>query len=207
MDAEALVFVVDDDASLRASLQDLLESVGLRVAACASAQEFLRRPRPEAPSCLVLDVRLPGLSGLDLQKQIAEGDRDMPIIFITGHGDIPMTVQAMKAGAVEFLTKPFRDQELLDAVHQALARDRHARAQRAEMATLRHRFDTLTPRQRDVLARMVAGRLNKQIAGELGTSEATVKTHRKQVMAKMRAESLADLIRMADQLRLLPPKS
>ena len=135
MDAEALVFVVDDDASLRASLQDLLESVGLRVAACASAQEFLRRPRPEAPSCLVLDVRLPGLSGLDLQKQMVEGDRDMPIIFITGHGDIPMTVQAMKAGAVEFLTKPFRDQELLDAVHQALARARHARAQRAELAS------------------------------------------------------------------------
>lgn len=207
MDAEALVFVVDDDASLRASLQDLLESVGLRVAACASAQEFLRRPRPEAPSCLVLDVRLPGLSGLDLQKQMAEGDRDMPIIFITGHGDIPMTVQAMKAGAVEFLTKPFRDQDLLDAVHQALARARHARAQRAEMAALRRRFDTLTPRQRDVLARMVAGLLNKQIAGELGTSEATVKTHRKQVMAKMRAESLADLIRIADQLGLLPPKS
>lgn len=207
MDAEALVFVVDDDASLRASLQDLLESVGLRVVAYASAQEFLRRPRPEVPSCLVLDVRLPGLSGLDLQKQIAEGDQDMPIIFITGHGDIPMTVQAMKAGAVEFLTKPFRDQDLLDAVHQALARARHVRAQRAEMTALRRRFDTLTPRQRDVLVRMVAGRLNKQIAGELGTSEATVKTHRKQVMAKMRAESLADLIRIADQLGLLPPKS
>ena len=207
MDAEALVFVVDDDASLRASLQDLLESVGLRVAACASAQEFLRRSRPDVPSCLVLDVRLPGLSGLDLQKQMAEGDRDMPIIFITGHGDIPMTVQAMKAGAVEFLTKPFRDQDLLDAVHQALARDRHARAQQAERAALRRRFDALTPRQRDVLARMVAGLLNKQIAGELGTSEATVKTHRKQVMAKMRAESLADLIRIADQLGLLPPKS
>jgi FixJ family two-component response regulator len=155
----------------------------------------------------VLDVRLPGLSGLDLQKQIAEGDRDMPIIFITGHGDIPMTVQAMKAGAVEFLTKPFRDQELLDAVHQALARDRQARAQRAQREALRRRFDTLTPRQRDVLARMVAGRLNKQIAGELGTSEATVKTHRQQVMAKMRAASLADLIRIADQLGLLPLKS
>jgi FixJ family two-component response regulator len=181
--------------------------VGLRVAAYASAQEFLRRPRPEVPSCLVLDVRLPGLSGLDLQTQMAEGDRDMPIIFITGHGDIPMTVQAMKAGAVEFLTKPFRDQELLDAVHQALARDRQARAQRAQREALRRRFDTLTPRQRDVLARMVAGRLNKQIAGELGTSEATVKTHRQQVMAKMRAESLADLIRIADQLGLLPLKS
>ena len=206
-DTEALVFVVDDDAPMRESLKNLLRSVGLRVEAFASAQEFLRSPRPDVPGCLVLDVRLPGLSGLDLQQQLAEGDRDMPIIFITGHGDIPMTVQAMKAGAVEFLTKPFRDQDLLDAVHQALARDRHARAQRAEMPALRRRFDTLTPRQRDVLARMVAGLLNKQIAGELGTSEATVKTHRKQVMAKMRAESLADLIRIADQLGLLPPKS
>ena len=207
MDAEALVFVVDDDASLRASLQDLLESVGLQVVACASAQEFLRRPRPEGPSCLVLDVRLPGLSGLELQRQLAAGDRDMPIIFITGHGDIPMSVQAMKAGAVEFLPKPFRDQDLLDAIHQALARDRQARAQRAQREALRRRFDTLTPRQREVMACMVAGRLNKQIAGELGTSEATVKTHRQQVMAKMRAESLADLIRLADQLGLLPPKS
>ena len=206
-DAEALVFVVDDDASLRASLEDLLGSVGLRVAAFASAQEFLRRPRPEGPSCLVLDVRLPGLSGLELQRQLAQGDRDMPIIFITGHGDIPMSVQAMKAGAVEFLPKPFREQDLLDAIHQALARDRQAREQRAQREALRRRFDTLTPRQRDVLARMVAGRLNKQIAGELGTSEATVKTHRQQVMAKMRAESLADLIRIADQLGLLPPKS
>jgi len=207
MDAEALVFVVDDDASLRASLQDLLESVGLRVAACASAQEFLRSPRPEGPSCLVLDVRLPGLSGLELQQRLAPGDLALPIIFITGHGDIPMSVQAMKAGAVDFLSKPFRDQDLLDAVHQALARDRDARAQRAERAALRRRFEALTPRQRDVMARMVAGLLTKQIAGELGTSEATVKTHRKQVMAKMRAESLADLIRIADQLGLLPPKS
>jgi len=206
-DAEALVFVVDDDASLRASLQDLLESVGLRVAACASAQEFLRCPPPEGPSCLVLDVRLPGLSGLELQQRLAAGDLALPIIFITGYGDIPMSVQAMKAGAVEFLTKPFRDQDLLDAVHQALARDRQARAQRAERAALRRRFEALTPRQRDVMALMVAGLLNKQIAGELGTSEATVKTHRKQVMAKMRAESLADLIRIADQLGLLPPKS
>ena len=165
------------------------------------------RPRPAGPSCLVLDVRLPGLSGLELQRQLAAGDRDMPIIFITGHGDIPMSVQAMKAGAVEFLPKPFRDQDLLDAIHQALARDRHAREQRAQREALRRRFDTLTPRQRDVMARMVAGRLNKQIAGELGTSEATVKTHRQQVMAKMRAQSLADLIRLADQLGLLPPKS
>jgi RNA polymerase sigma factor (sigma-70 family) len=207
MDAETLVFVVDDDASLRASLQDLLESVGLRVAACASAQEFLRCPPPEGPSCLVLDVRLPGLSGLELQQRLAAGDLALPIIFITGYGDIPMSVQAMKAGAVEFLTKPFRDQDLLDAIHQALARDRQAREQRAQREALRRRFDTLTPRQREVMARMVAGRLNKQIAGELGTSEATVKTHRQQVMAKMRAESLADLIRIADQLGLLPPKS
>jgi FixJ family two-component response regulator len=206
-DAEALVFVVDDDASQRTSLQDLLESVGLRVAACASAQDFLRRPRPEGPSCLVLDVRLPGLSGLELQQELARGAVQMPIIFITGHGDIPMSVQAMKAGAVDFLSKPFRDQELLDAVHQALARDRHARAQRAQVEELRRRFAALTPRQRDVMARMVGGLLTKQIAGELGTSEATVKTHRKQVMAKMRAESLADLIRIADQLDLLPPKS
>ena len=206
-DTEALVFVVDDDASLRASLQDLLESVGLRVAACASAQEFLRRPRPEGPSCLVLDVRLPGLSGLELQQELAKGDLAMPIIFITGHGDIPMSVQAMKAGAIDFLSKPFRDQDLLDAVHQALARARHAHAQRAKVEELRRRFAALTPRQRDVMTRMVAGRLTKQIAGELGTSEATVKTHRKQVMAKMRAESLADLISIADQLGLLPPKS
>jgi FixJ family two-component response regulator len=207
MDAEALVFVVDDDASLRESLQDLLGSVGLRVVAFASAQEFLRSPRPEVPSCLVLDVRLPGLSGLELQQRLGAGDLALPIIFITGHGDIPMSVQAMKAGAVEFLPKPFREQDLLDAIHQALARDRHAREQRAQMAALRRRFDALTPRQRDVMAHMVAGLLNKQIAGALGTSEATVKTHRQQVMAKMQAESLADLIRIADQLGLLPPKS
>jgi FixJ family two-component response regulator len=167
MDAEALVFVVDDDAALRASLQDLLESVGLRVAACASAQAFLRSPRPEGPGCLVLDVRLPGLSGLDLQQQMAEGDRDRPIIFMTGHGDIPMTVQAMKAGAVEFLTKPFRDQALLDAIQQALARDRHAREQRATSEALRRRYGALTPREREVMALVVAGLLNKQIAGEL----------------------------------------
>jgi FixJ family two-component response regulator len=207
MDTEALVCVVDDDASLRASLQDLLESVGLRVAAFASAQEFLRSTRPEVPSCLVLDVRLPGLSGLELQQQLVADDLAIPIIFITGHGDIPMSVQAMKAGAAEFLPKPFREQDLLDAVHQALARDRLARAQQAERAALRRRFDALTPRQRDVMAHMVAGLLNKQIAGALGTSEATVKTHRQHVMAKMGAESLAALIGMADTLGLLPPKS
>ena len=167
MDAEALVFIVDDDAPMRESLQNLLRSVGLRVEAFASAQEFLHRPRPELPSCLVLDVRLPGLSGLDLQQQMAEGDRDMPIVFITGHGDIPMTVQAMKAGAVEFLTKPFRDQEVLDAIQQALARDRTARAQRAQSEELRRRYGALTPREREVMALVVAGLLNKQLAGEL----------------------------------------
>jgi len=206
-DADALVFVVEDDAPLRESLQDLLRSVGLRVAAFASAQEFLHSKRPEVPGCLVLDVRLPGLSGLELQQRLAEADIEIPIIFITGHGDIPMSVRAMKAGAVEFLTKPFRDQELLDTIQQALARDRHARDQRAEIAALRRRFDSLTPRQRDVMALVVAGLLNKQIAGELGTSEATVKTHRKYVMAKMGAGSLADLIRMADKLGILTPKS
>ena len=152
MDTEALIFVVDDDASLRASLQDLLESVGLRVATCASAQEFLRQPAPEVPSCLVLDVRLPGLSGLELQQRLTAGDLAPPIIFITGHGDIPMSVQAMKAGAVDFLPKPFRDQDLLDAVHQALARDRHARAAGRRWTALRRRFEALTPRQRDVMA-------------------------------------------------------
>ena len=204
-DAEALVFIVDDDASLRTSLQDLLESVGLRVEACASAQDFLRRPRPEGPSCLVLDVRLPGLSGLELQQELAKGDLAMPIIFITGHGDIPMTVQAMKAGAVAFLTKPFRDQEVLDAIQQALARDRTARAQRAQSEELRRRYGALTPREREVLARVVAGLLNKQIAGELGTSEASVKVHRQHVMEKMGAGSLAALVRMADRLGIPTP--
>ena len=207
MDAEALVFVVDDDAPMRESLQNLLRSVGLRVEAFASAQEFLRSPRPDVPSCLVLDVRLPGLSGLDLQQRLAEGDMAMPIIFITGHGDIPMTVQAMKAGAVEFLTKPFRDQALLDAIQQALARDRAAREQRAQSEELRRRYRSLTPRERDVLALVVTGLLNKQIAGELGTSEASVKVHRQHVMAKMGAGSLAALVRMADRLGIPTPQS
>jgi FixJ family two-component response regulator len=207
MDAEALVFVVDDDAPMRESLKNLLRSVGLRVEAFASAQEFLHSPRPDVPGCLVLDVRLPGLSGLDLQQQMAESDRDMPIIFITGHGDIPMTVQAMKAGAVEFLTKPFRDQALLDAVQHALERDRQARQQRARSEALRRRYRLLTLREREVMAGVVAGLLNKQIAAELGTSEAAVKVHRQHVMAKMGASSLADLVRMADRLGIPTPTS
>ena len=206
MDAEALVFVVDDDAPMRESLQNLLRSVGLRVEAFASAQEFLHHTRPDVPSCLVLDVRLPGLSGLELQQRLAEGDMAMPIIFITGHGDIPMTVQAMKAGAVEFLSKPFRDQALLDAIQQALARDRAAHEQRAQREDLRRRYHSLTPRERDVLALVVTGLLNKQIAGELGTSEASVKVHRQHVMAKMGAGSLAALVRMADRLGLPTPQ-
>jgi FixJ family two-component response regulator len=205
MEAETMVFVVDDDAPMRESLQNLLRSVGLRVEAFTSAQEFLRSPRPEVPSCLVLDVRLPGLSGLELQQRLLEGDMAMPIIFITGHGDIPMTVQAMKAGAVEFLSKPFRDQALLDAIQQALARDRAAHEQRAQSAELRRRYRTLTPRERDVLALVVTGLLNKQVAGELGTSEAAVKVHRQHVMAKMGAGSLAALGRMADRLGISTP--
>jgi FixJ family two-component response regulator len=206
MDAEALVFVVDDDAPMRESLQNLLQSVGLRVEVFASAQEFLRSTRPDVPGCLVLDVRLPGLSGLELQQRLVEGDTAMPIIFITGHGDIPMTVQAMKAGAVEFLSKPFRDQALLDAIQQALARDRAAREQRALREELRRRYRALTPRERDVLAFVVTGLLNKQIAGQLGTSEASVKVHRQHVMAKMGAGSLAELVRMADRLGIPTPQ-
>jgi FixJ family two-component response regulator len=200
MEPDKLVFVVDDDASLRESLKDLLQSVGLRVEAFDSAQEFLRTKRPDAPSCLVLDVRLKGLSGLDLQKRLVEVDVDIPIIFITGHGDIPMAVQAMKAGAMEFLRKPFRDQDLLDAVQQALERDRKGREQRAEIAELRKRFDSLTPREREVMALVAAGLLNKQVAGELGTSEASVKVHRQHVMEKIGADSLAELVRVADKL-------
>jgi FixJ family two-component response regulator len=200
MEPGKLVFVVDDDAPLRESLADLLRSIGLRVETFASAQEFLESKRPNVPSCLVLDVRLKGLSGLDLQKRLVEGDVDIPIIFITGHGDIPMTVQAMKAGAVEFLTKPFRDQDLLDAVQQALERDRKGREQRAEISELRKRFDSLTPREREVMALVAAGLLNKQVAGELGTSEASVKVHRQHVMEKIGADSLAELVRMADKI-------
>ena len=204
---EGVVFVVDDDASLRESLQDLICSVGLHVEAFASAQEFLGSQRLDVPGCLVLDVRLQGLSGLELQKRLAEADIELPIIFITGYGDIPMTVQALKAGAVEFLTKPFRDQDLLDAIQQALALDRRARAQRAKLEELRSRYRALTPREREVIALVVAGLLNKQIAGELGTSEAAVKVHRQHVMEKMGADSLADLVRMADRLGIPTPKA
>jgi FixJ family two-component response regulator len=205
--AGATVFVVDDDASMRRSLTNLLRSVGLRVEAFASAQEFLRGKRPDVAGCLVLDVRLPGPSGLDLQKRMTEADMEIPIIFITGHGDIPMTVRAMKAGAVEFLTKPFRDQDLLDAIHQALERDHTAREQRGEIDELRRRFESLTRREREVMGLVVTGLLNKQIAAEVGASETTVKIHRHQAMDKMGAGSLAELVRMADRLRASARKS
>jgi FixJ family two-component response regulator len=199
-ETDAMVFVVDDDAPMRESLKNLIRSVGLRAELFASAQEFLRAKRPDVPSCLVLDVRLPGLSGLDLQRRTTEAGLEIPIIFVTGHGDIPMSVRAMKAGAVEFLTKPFRDQDLLDAIQQALERDRKARDQQAEIQELHSRFASLTPREREVMVRVVAGLLNKQIGGELGSSEATVKIHRHQVMEKMGAGSLAELVKMANRL-------
>jgi len=197
---EAVVFVIDDDESLRDALRSLIRSVGLRVETFASAQEFLRNAQPDVPACLILDVRMPGLSGLDLQRELAAAQIHIPIIFITGHGDIPMSVRAMKAGAVEFLTKPFRDQDLLDAIQQALERDRAFRSQQAEHAALDQRYQTLTPRETEVFALVVKGLLNKQIALQLGTSEITVKLHRRQVMEKMQAHSLADLLRMSERL-------
>jgi FixJ family two-component response regulator len=195
-----IVFVVDDDPSIRRAIKRLIGSVGLQVELFGSAAEFLRSKRPDVPSCLVLDIRLPGISGLDFQRELATANMNIPIVFISAHGDIPMTVRAMKAGAVEFLTKPFRDQDLLDAVHLGLERDRAKRQQEAELAMLRKRVDSLTPREREVLPLVVSGLLNKQIATEIGTSETTVKVHRSQLMRKMGASSLAELVRLAERI-------
>ena len=207
MTDEPTIIVVDDDPGIRESLHGLLRSVGLQVKALASVPEFLKEGRPEGPACLVLDVRLPGRSGLDFQRDLSAANVHLPIIFITGYGDIPMSVQAIKGGAIEFLTKPFRDQELLDAIQLGLARDRAWLEEAKAMAALRSRFETLTPREREVMALVVTGRLNKQIAYDIGISEITVKVHRGQVMRKMNAASLPDLARMADKLNLAAAKS
>jgi RNA polymerase sigma factor (sigma-70 family) len=202
-----IVFVVDDDPSVRRSIKRLIGSVGLQVELFGSAREFLLSKRPDAPSCLVLDLRLPGISGLDFQHELAEANIHIPIIFITAHGDIPMTVRAMKAGAVEFLTKPFREQDLLDAIHSALERDRGRRQQEAGHAVLRERFESLSPREREVVSMVVSGMLNKQIAAQIGTAENTVKVHRSRAMEKMQANSLADLVKMIQRLQVSPSKS
>ena len=196
------VFIIDDDAGVRESIQDLVESVELHAESFATAQEFLASKRQDGPSCLVLDVRLPDTSGLDLQQKLSRAGVRIPIIFITGHADIPMTVRAMKSGAVEFLTKPFREQDLLDVIHRALKRDREVRERQRQLAELQDRYSTLSARERDVMSLVVSGLLNKQIAAELGASETTVKTHRGHVMQKMQAKSLPDLVRMADRLKI-----
>jgi FixJ family two-component response regulator len=206
IDLAPYVFVVDDDPSVCRAIQRLVESVGLRVELFGSVEAFLRREPRDIPSCLVLDVRLPGISGLEFQRQLAQTGIDIPIVFITAHGDIPISVRAMKAGAVEFLTKPFHDQDLLDAIQLALERDRTRRIQEAEVAILRERFQSLTTRQQEVLRLVVSGRHNKQIAAEIGTSEATVKVHRSQLMKKMWASSTAELVRMSERLGIIPWK-
>jgi FixJ family two-component response regulator len=200
------VFIVDDDRGMRQSIQDLVESVGLRAESFATGGEFLKRKPTNDPSCLVLDVRLPQISGLDFQRQLAETGMQIPIIFITAHGDIPMSVRALKSGAVEFLTKPFRDQDLLDAIQEALQRDRATQEQQAEIHDLQERYGTLTAREQQVMALVVSGMLNKQIASEIGASEATVKVHRGNVMHKMKAGSVVDLVRIADKLKRSPRK-
>ena len=207
MTAPPLVFVIDDDASVRSSLKFLLSTVGLQAETFDSADSFLHKKRPDVPSCVVLDVRLPGVSGLDFQHELTARNISIPIVFLTGHGDIPMSVRAMKAGAVEFLTKPFRDQDLLDAVRVALDRDRTRREQETELADIRRRFDSLTSREQEVLSMVMNGMLNKQIAAELGTAESTVKVQRSRAMEKMQAESLAHLIKMMQKLQLPSQKA
>ena len=199
-----IVFVIDDDASIRNALKGLISSVGLHVELFGSAQEFLRSSRPDAPSCLVLDVRLPGISGLDFQRELARANIHIPIIFITGHGDIPMSVRAMKGGAIEFLTKPFRDQDLLDAIQLGLSRDRARQKDEKALAALKERFHSLSPREREIMIQVARGRLSKQIAGDLGIAETTVKVHRSRAMHKIKVRSLAEFVRMADKLKLVP---
>jgi FixJ family two-component response regulator len=206
-EAESIVFVVDDDPSIRRAIKRLIGSMGIHVEVFGSPQEFLASKRPNLPSCLILDIRLPGISGLDFQRQLADANIHIPIVFITAHGDIPMTVRAMKAGAVEFLTKPFRDQDLLDAIQLALERDRARRHQEADLVALRERFELLSPREREVVAMVVSGRLNKQIAAQIGTAENTVKVHRSRAMEKMQAGSLAELVKMMERLQLSAGKT